>query len=140
MSELAECVKTLWGFTKFIFKQILKVSAFYLEKQKKKNIPKKIFFRPLSLSKQKSFVYWPNFQWRFWKWALWKLSYCELRQVPPLRQGPWLQVSYFSTLVSWHSFRLSLRKANGSDALWIFTSLWPNLNRLMHPWSPTKYK
>ena len=34
MTELAECVETLWGFTKFIFKHILKVSAFYLEKQK----------------------------------------------------------------------------------------------------------
>ena len=33
MSELAECVETLWGFMKFIFKQILKVSAFYLEKK-----------------------------------------------------------------------------------------------------------
>ena len=43
MSELAECVETLWGFTKFIFKQILKVSAFYLEKQKS-FIPKKNVF------------------------------------------------------------------------------------------------
>ena len=24
------------------------------------------FFRSLSISKQNSFVYWPNFQWRFW--------------------------------------------------------------------------
>ena len=48
MSELAECVETLWGFTKFIFKQILKVSAFYLEKQKS-FIPKKnIFFAVFS--------------------------------------------------------------------------------------------
>ena len=47
-----------WGFTIFFFKQMLKVSA---EKQKS-FIPKKIF---LSISKQKSFVYWPNFQWRF---------------------------------------------------------------------------
>ena len=29
-------------------------------------IPKKIFFKTLSISKQKSFVYWPNFQRRFW--------------------------------------------------------------------------
>ena len=43
MSELAEYVETLWGFTKFIFKQILKVSAFYLEKQKS-FIPKKNIF------------------------------------------------------------------------------------------------
>ena len=33
----------MWGFTKFIFKQILKVSAFYLEKQKS-FIPKKNIF------------------------------------------------------------------------------------------------
>ena len=38
----------------------LKVSAFYLEKQKS-FIPKKNFFRQLSISKQKSFVYWLNF-------------------------------------------------------------------------------
>ena len=24
------------------------------------------FFKSLSISKQNSFVYWPNFQWRFW--------------------------------------------------------------------------
>ena len=50
---------------KFFFKQMLIVSAFYLEKQKS-FIPKKIFLKPLSISKQRSFVYWPNFQWRFW--------------------------------------------------------------------------
>ena len=39
LSECAEWVKTLWGFMKFIFKQMLKVSAFYLEEQNR-NIPK----------------------------------------------------------------------------------------------------
>ena len=39
---------------------MLKVSAFYLEKQKS-FIPKKNIFKPLSISKQKSFVYWFNF-------------------------------------------------------------------------------
>ena len=34
MSEQAEWVEILRGFTKFFFKKILKVSAFYLEKQK----------------------------------------------------------------------------------------------------------
>ena len=61
MSEWAEWVEILWVFTKFFFKQILKVSAFYLEKQKS-FILKKYSFMPLSISKQKSFVYWPNFQ------------------------------------------------------------------------------
>ena len=41
------------------FKLNLKVSAFYLEK--KSFIPKKNFFKPFSISKQKSFVYWRNF-------------------------------------------------------------------------------
>ena len=36
-------------------------------KNKKVLFLKKIFFWPLSISKQKSFVYWPNFQWRFWR-------------------------------------------------------------------------
>ena len=35
----------MWGFTRFNFKQMLKISAFYLEKQKS-FIPKKIFFKP----------------------------------------------------------------------------------------------
>ena len=64
MSELAKWVEILWGFMNYNFKLNLKVSAFYLEKQKS-FIPKKIFLKPLSISKQKSFVYWPNFQWRF---------------------------------------------------------------------------
>ena len=57
-----------WGFTKFIFKQMLKMSAFYLEKQKS-FIPKK---NELSQEwtgfniKTTSFVYWPNFQRWLW--------------------------------------------------------------------------
>ena len=47
---------------KFNFKLNLKVSAFYLEKQKS-FIPekKKKKIKPLSISKQKIFVYRPNF-------------------------------------------------------------------------------
>ena len=63
--QLSNWVEIFWSFTKFFFEQMLKVSAFYLEKQKS-FIPKKIFFWPLSISKQKNFVYWPNFQLRFW--------------------------------------------------------------------------
>ena len=59
-------VEILWGFKKFIFKQVLKVSLFYLEKQKSFIPPTQKNSRPLSISKQKSFVYRPNFQWRFW--------------------------------------------------------------------------
>ena len=51
--------RILWNLSTFCFKQMLKFSAFYLEKQKS-FIPKKKF-RPLSISKQKSFVYWLNF-------------------------------------------------------------------------------
>ena len=40
MSEKAEWVEILWGFAKFIFKQMLKISAFYIEKQKS-FVPKK---------------------------------------------------------------------------------------------------
>ena len=43
MSEWAEGVEILWGFTKSFFKQMIKVSAFYLEKQKS-FIPKKNVF------------------------------------------------------------------------------------------------
>ena len=52
-----------WKFVwKFFFKKFLKVSPFYLEKQVL--FLKKI--NPLSISKQKSFVYQPNFTGRFW--------------------------------------------------------------------------
>ena len=43
MSEWAEWVEILWGFTKFYLEQMLKVSAFYLEKQKKIISKKSIF-------------------------------------------------------------------------------------------------
>ena len=36
LSEWAEWVEILWGFPKFFFQQMLKVSAFNLEKQDKK--------------------------------------------------------------------------------------------------------
>ena len=57
---LSDWVETLWGFMKFFFKLILKVSAIYLQKQKS-FIPKKMFFKPFSIPKQKRLVYWRNF-------------------------------------------------------------------------------
>ena len=54
MSEWAERVEILWGFTEFYFKQVLKVSAFYLEKQKS-FIPKKNKIRPLFLNRSREF-------------------------------------------------------------------------------------
>ena len=65
MSELAKWVKILWGFTKSNSKQVLKVSAFYLEKQKS-FIPKKNFFGRTAKVDPKDGVSCPNFQWRFW--------------------------------------------------------------------------
>ena len=44
--HLSDWVEILWGFMKFFFKQMLKISALCLKKQKS-FIPKKIFFRPL---------------------------------------------------------------------------------------------
>ena len=46
-------------FHEIIFRTDAESFIFLSWKQKK-------FFKPLSISKQKSFVYWPNFQWRFW--------------------------------------------------------------------------
>ena len=43
-----------WGFMKFYLKQILKISAFYLEKQKS-FIPKRIWSKPWSLNRPKEF-------------------------------------------------------------------------------------
>ena len=42
MSEWSKWDEIVWGFTKITYKQMLKVSAFYLEKQKS-FIPKKYF-------------------------------------------------------------------------------------------------
>ena len=55
MSEWAEWVEILWGFTKFVFKPMLKVSALYLEKQKS-FIPKKIFFKPCQYQNKKAIL------------------------------------------------------------------------------------
>ena len=52
-------------FCEFIFQTDAKFFSF-LSWKLKRFIPKRIFFRILSISKQKSFVYRPNFQWRFW--------------------------------------------------------------------------
>ena len=65
MSEKAKWVESLWGFTNCFFKLNLKVSAFYLEKQKS-FISKKFFLSRCQYQNKKSFDYWPNFQWRFW--------------------------------------------------------------------------
>ena len=61
---LADWVEILWGSTKFFFKQILKVSVSILKNKKVLFLNK--ILKLLSISKQKSFVYRPNFQWRFW--------------------------------------------------------------------------
>ena len=52
LSELAE---SLQGFTKSKIKDMLKISAFYLEKQKS-FIPKKNFFNQLSISNKKALI------------------------------------------------------------------------------------
>ena len=42
--QLSDWVEILWGFTESFFKQMLKISTFYLEKQK--FIPTKMWFKP----------------------------------------------------------------------------------------------
>ena len=67
-------------FTKFYFKPFLKVPAFYLEKRKS-FIPKKIFFKPLSISKQKIFVKWPKIPGCFWSRVQTSWSLCLHRSI-----------------------------------------------------------
>ena len=62
---LSDWVEILWGFTNFNFKQILKVSAFYLERQKS-FIPKKIFFLAVVNFKTKNLCLLTQFSRRFW--------------------------------------------------------------------------
>ena len=55
---LSDWVVTLWGFMKLFFKPILKVSAFYLEKQKS-FIPKKnIFLAVVNIKTKKALFSW----------------------------------------------------------------------------------
>ena len=58
-----------WNFVRFheILLQRDGESFSFLSWKTKSFIPIKIFSRPLSILNQKSFVHWPNFQWRFWK-------------------------------------------------------------------------
>ena len=61
---LSDWVEILWCFRKCFFKQMLKVSAFYIEKQKS-FIPKRIRFYQ-SISKQKVLLTDPIFIKGFW--------------------------------------------------------------------------
>ena len=101
--SLSDWAEILWGFTKFFFKEMLKVSAFYFEKQKS-SISKKIFFRPLSMSKQKSFVYWLNFQWRFWLYQ-WNFRphatvISKFSETPSIHTTSWVNTFFYVLFLS----------------------------------------
>ena len=49
------------------------------------------YFKPLSISNQKSFVYWPNFQWRFCYW-LFQFVFCPVRLKTSTLYWQWLVV------------------------------------------------
>ena len=67
INQLSDWVGILWRFMKFFFKQVLKNSAFYLEKQNS-FITKKISQEWTGFDiKKTSLVHWPNFQWRLGK-------------------------------------------------------------------------
>ena len=94
------------GFTKFFFKQMIKVSAFYLEKRKS-FIPKKIFFKPLSISKQKIFVKWPKIPGCFWSRVQTSWSLCLHRSIllkNALDCSRLLEQAYcyYTSTKSWH--------------------------------------
>ena len=76
-NQLSDWVEILWGFTQLIFKQMLKVSFFYLEKQKSW-IPKKIFLKPLSISKQKKLCLLTRFSKKVlvFPFALFEIKIC----------------------------------------------------------------
>ena len=63
--QLSDWVEILQGFTKFNFKLNLKVSAFYLEKQKS-FIPKKNIFLAVVNIKTKKLCLLTQFSGRFW--------------------------------------------------------------------------
>ena len=56
---LSDWVEILWGFTKFFFKQMLKISIFYLEKQKV------LFLKKYDLSRSLQIGQDSSNRWRF---------------------------------------------------------------------------
>ena len=71
--RLSDWVEILQGFTKFNFKLNLKVSAFYLEKQKS-FIPKKKIFLAIVNIKTKNLCLLTQFSRRFWGESPFKLE------------------------------------------------------------------
>ena len=97
---LSDWDEILLAFTEFLFQTDAENFSFVSWKTKKVSSLKKIFFKPLSISKQKSFVYWPNFQWKFWlPWPYWK----EIYDTHSLR-------IYGQTLGFWVHFLLVCRR------------------------------
>ena len=94
--RLSDWVEILQGFMKFNFKLNLKVSAFYLEKQKSFIPRKKI--KPSSISKQKSFLYRLNFPKGFGSYYVFLKSTrvkCPWLKFPSLQRGhfnSWLKI------------------------------------------------
>ena len=61
----ADWVDIFWGFMKFFSNRCWKFQ-FSILLNKNVLFLKELGFRPLKISKQKSFVYWPTFQQQFW--------------------------------------------------------------------------
>ena len=55
-----------WNFVRFHKFKFQTEPQLSILKNKKVLFLRKIFFKPISIPKQKNFVYRPNFQWRFW--------------------------------------------------------------------------
>ena len=107
--QLSDWVEILQGFTKFNFKLNLKVSAFYLEKQKS-FIPKKNIFLAVVNIKTKKLCLLTQFSGWFWLIALVILKYNNYISIPKRWKMQkkveryWIQ--YFHGIISSHDLSL----------------------------------
>ena len=88
-----------WNFVRF--HEILFQSdaeSFSFQSWKTKKIFLKDICKSLSISKQKSFVYWPNFQWRFWGWPVRPAFYFDQYYTILVKEPFFFQVRPFSKL------------------------------------------
>ena len=103
----SDWVENLRGFMKFFFKQILKVSAFYLEK--KSFISKKIFLSRTAKMDPNDYACCPNFQWRFWLYISAQISTVSYKytwaicrpQTEPKQMQVCNEAKYILKLIFW---------------------------------------
>ena len=109
-----------WRFHKFFFKQILKVSAFYLEKQKS-IIPKNNFFREVHPKPSRK-IESVNKAFLFWYWKLLKKYFFRNKTFLFFKIESWnfqnqFEKEFRETSQSFNSIRQPIEKNENNNCL-----------------------